>query len=173
MFSHMAVMFAYALYQRGFVREAHQALETIYRQSVDFPTSRMYPGIPEYFSERGRGMYPYLTGSASWYLLTLVTQSFGVRGERGSLVLAPKLVKEQFGADGLAALTTLFAGRSIRVAYHNPARLDAGEYCIKEVRLNGQIIAAECGASTLLPRAAITALPESQVHEITVELGKQ
>lgn len=172
MFSHMAVMFAYALYQRGFVREAYQALNTIYRQSVDFSASRMYPGIPEYFSERGRGMYPYLTGSASWYLLTLVTQAFGVRGDRGDLTLAPKLVKEQFDERGCAALTTLFAGRSIQVVYHNPAHLDAGEYRIKEVRLAGQTIAAaNSGSISLLPRTAITALPTGQTHEITVELG--
>jgi cellobiose phosphorylase len=168
MFSHMAVMFAYALYERGFVRQAYQALDSIYRQSVDFPTSRMYPGIPEYFSQRGRGMYPYLTGSASWYLLTLVTQAFGVRGSRGDLLLAPRLVREQFDADGNAALTTLFAGRSIRVIYHNPDHLDAGEYHIKEARLSGQIIASGPGA--LIPRAAIAALPEDQVHEVTVEL---
>ncbi len=171
MFSHMAVMFAYALYERGFVREAYQTLETIYRQSVDFPTSRMYPGIPEYFSERGRGMYPYLTGSASWYLLTLVTQAFGVRGSRGDLLLAPRLVKEQFDSSGTAALTTLFAGRSIKVVYHNPARLDAKQYRIKAVRIAGRPAVVDGGLSALIPRAAIAGLPEGPTHEIHVELG--
>jgi len=169
MFSHMAVMFGYALYERGFIREAYQALETIYRQSIDFPTSRMYPGIPEYFSQRGRGMYPYLTGSASWYLLTLVTQAFGVRGSRGDLILAPKLVKEQFGAEGNAALTTIFAGHSIKVTFHNPALFDAGAYCIQEVRLNEQPIARNCGTSTLIPRSAITSI-KSEIVEIDIDL---
>ena len=32
---------------------------------------------------RGRGAYAYLTGSASWLLLTLLTESFGVKGRLG------------------------------------------------------------------------------------------
>jgi cellobiose phosphorylase len=92
MFSHMAVMYANALYKRGLVREGWRVLEGIYQQSQDFPVSRMYPGIPEYFSPRGRGMYPYLTGSASWYLLTMLTEVYGVRGELGDLLFAPKLL---------------------------------------------------------------------------------
>ena len=88
MFSHMAVMYANALYRRGLVREGWRVLEGIYDQSQDFAKSRMYPGIPEYFSDRGRGMYPYLTGSASWYLLTLVSEAFGVKGQLGDLLLA-------------------------------------------------------------------------------------
>ena len=92
MFSHMAVMYANALYQRGLVQEGWRVLEGIYDQSQDFANSRMYPGIPEYFSDRGRGMYPWLTGSASWYLLTLVTEAFGVKGQLGDLLLQPKLL---------------------------------------------------------------------------------
>lgn len=96
MFSHMAVIFVYALYQRGLVREGWRVLAGIYDQSQDFAVSRMYPGIPEYFSDRGRGMYPWLTGSASWYLLTLVTEVFGVKGQLGDLLLQPKLLATQF-----------------------------------------------------------------------------
>jgi hypothetical protein len=73
MFSHMAVMYASALYQRGLVREGHRVLQSVYGHSQDFTVSRVYPGIPEHISPRGRGMCPYLTGSASWYLLTLIT----------------------------------------------------------------------------------------------------
>src|SRR5690606_2463400 len=137
MFSHMACMYAYALYERGFIAEGHRVLDGIFRQSMDFETSRMYPGIPEYFSERGRGMYTYLTGSASWYLLTLVTQAFGVRGVRGDLQLAPKLVADQFDAAGNATVTTLFAGRKLEVIYRNPKRLEAGLYSVGSVSFNG------------------------------------
>ena len=87
MFGHMAIMYAYALYERGFIKEGHRVLNAIYRQSVDFQVSRMYPGVPEYFNDRGRGMYPYLTGSASWYLLTLAAKVFGVAGKLGNLSL--------------------------------------------------------------------------------------
>ena len=140
MFSHMAVMVANALYGRGFVAEGFEALDAIYQQCVDFETSRMYPGIPEYFSQRGRGMYPYLTGSASWYLLTLVTEVFGVRGELGDLVLMPKLLREQFDAAGNATLSTLFAGKRLKVSYKNPEHLSFGDYVVESVLVDGQKI---------------------------------
>ena len=106
MFSHMAVMYANALYRRGKVREGWLVLEGIYRHCQDFAASRMYPGLPEYISERGRGMYPWLTGSASWYLLTLLTEVFGVKGDLGDLVLEPKLVAAQFDSQGDATIRT-------------------------------------------------------------------
>ncbi len=171
MFSHMAVMFAYALYQRGFTQEAFKALNAIYAQSANFAVSRMYPGIPEYFSERGRGMYPYLTGSASWYLLTIITQVFGVRGNRGNLTLAPMLLKEQFDQQGDAALTTLFAGRKLRVAYHNPHGLEYGSYNIQKVTINGKEISGEGAKEVILPRKLITDLPAGELHQIDVTLG--
>ncbi|MBR5968595.1 MAG: cellobiose phosphorylase [Lachnospiraceae bacterium] len=68
-FCHMAVMFAYALLIRGFKEEADRVIEALVHQSMDFETVRIYPGIPEYFDPNGRGMYPYLTGAASWLLL--------------------------------------------------------------------------------------------------------
>ena len=128
MFSHMAVMYANALYQRGFVAEGFKVLNELYQHCQNFEVSRIYPGLPEYISARGRGMYPYLTGSASWYLLTLITEVFGVKGTLGDLTLAPKLLAAQFDAQGQCGLKTLFAGRMIDVVYHNPARLDYGAY---------------------------------------------
>lgn len=76
-FSHMAVMYANALYHRGFVREGWKALKTLAGTALDFHVSRIYPGIPEYFRTDGRGMYHYLTGAASWFMLTMLTQVFG------------------------------------------------------------------------------------------------
>ncbi|PKK81137.1 MAG: cellobiose phosphorylase, partial [Thermoplasmata archaeon HGW-Thermoplasmata-2] len=95
MFSHMAVMFGNALYKRGKVEEGWKVLNGMYRQSTDFNKSHMYPGLPEYFNSRGRGMYPYLTGSASWFLLTLLTEVYGVKGRLGDLVLAPRFAASQ------------------------------------------------------------------------------
>ena len=171
MFSHMAVMYANALYQRGFAAEGFRALDAIYQHSADFPKSRMYPGIPEYFSDRGRGMYPYLTGSASWYLLTLVTQVFGVRGELGDLVLAPMLCRAQFDAQMRATIHTLFAGRRLNVCYKNPGELDVGEYKVENVLLNGQKLTftSEDG-SVKIARAAIARLPEGSEHLLEVVL---
>ena len=68
-FCHMAVMYAYALKKRGRKAEADRVIRALYEASLGFEMSRMYPGIPEYFDLEGRGMYPYLTGAASWLLL--------------------------------------------------------------------------------------------------------
>jgi len=172
MFSHMAVMYAYALYRRGFVKEGYRVLDGIFRHSQDFPVSRMYPGIPEYINSKGRGMYPYLTGSASWYLLTMLTEAFGVKGHLGDLTLEPKLVQEQFDANGEAQVSTLFAGRRLNVVYHNPACLDYGQYEIKEILINGVSVRVEYGKeSAAITRDVITNLAEKQLHRVNVTLG--
>ena len=67
-------------------------------------------------------MYPWLTGSASWYLLTLLTEVFGVKGDLGDLVLEPKLVAAQFDSQGDASIRTRFAERDLEIVYHNPRR---------------------------------------------------
>jgi cellobiose phosphorylase len=173
MFSHMAVMYAYALYERGFIQEGFRVLDGIYRQSVNFPVSRMYPGIPEYFNNRGRGMYPYLTGSASWYLLTLVTRVFGVYGKLGDLALEPKLVSAQFGSNGEAGIVTLFGGRMIEVIYKNPDRLEYGSYRIGAVTLDGtEIHGINRSGTTLVPRATIAKLDDSCPHQLVIQLVK-
>jgi cellobiose phosphorylase len=171
MFSHMAVMYAYALYERGFIAEGHHALDSLYQQAVDFAASRMYPGIPEYFNSRGRGVYPYLTGSASWYLLALVTRVFGVYGLRGDLALAPRLVRDQFDAAGNASLTTLFAGRRLAITYHNPGRLEYGSYRVGAVLLDGQPVEVQAKAGvSLLARTNLLTLDEQKTHTLQVKL---
>jgi cellobiose phosphorylase len=171
MFSHMAVMYANALYKRGLAREGWRVLEGIYQQSQDFPVSRMYPGIPEYFNPRGRGMYPYLTGSASWYLLTMLTEVYGVRGELGDLLFAPKLLACQFNAEGQTTVHTLFAGKKLQVTYRNQQGLEYGQYKIGRMLLNGQQFEAEAVSDGVkMKRHTLDKLPE-QV-EILVELEK-
>ena len=132
----------------------------------------MYPGIPEYFSARGRGMYPWLTGSASWYLLTLVTEAFGVKGYLGDLLLQPKLLATQFDERGRAGVKTLFAGRSLEVVYHNVDRLDYGEYEIKAVNIDDQalVIELQIDAAVLL-RGVLLSLSPDGLHCIDVVLG--
>jgi len=143
-FSHMTVMYAYALYKRGFVREGYDVLQSIYNMCIDTEKSKIYPGIPEYFDSQGRGFYHYLTGAASWLVLTKLTQVFGIKGDRGDLVLEPKLVKEEFDpGTGSVTADCHFAGKKISVTYENPQKLDAGIYGIGEVFLNGKILAFE------------------------------
>jgi len=140
-FSHMNVMYAYGLYSQGFVREGFTVLRSIYQMAADIRRSKIYPGVPEYFDSEGRGMYHYLTGSASWLILTELTQVFGVRGEDGDLILAPKLVREEFGKNGQAQVSCQFAGKKLTVVYNNRKKLDFGQYHIAEVQLNGQSVA--------------------------------
>lgn len=171
MFSHMAVMFAYALYQRGLAAAGFRALDALYRHSQDFSRSHMYPGLPEYINPRGRGMYPYLTGSASWYLLTVLTQMFGVHGVQGDLRLAPQLMCQQFGENGRLSLTMPFADRQLRVTYHNPDRLEFGDYHIGKVTVNGRNVPLDDhSTSVTLPRASIQPAPLASYCDIQVFL---
>lgn len=136
-FSHMTTMYANALYQRGFVQEGWKALSTLAKAALNFETSKIYPGIPEYFRADGRGVYHYLTGAASWLMMTVITQIFGVRGELGQLVLEPKLVKEQFDAQGEAKISLVFAGKKVYVTYRNTMGKDYGDYRICSATLDG------------------------------------
>jgi cellobiose phosphorylase len=170
-FNHMAVMFAYALYRQGCAHEGWRVLEGIYTQSQDFTKSRIYPGIPEYFDPRGRGMYPYLTGSAAWYLFTLLTEAYGVKGCMGDLLIEPKLVAEQFAnADQLKVQTT-FAGKTIEVIYKNPKRLSYRQYSIVKISINGLEKNVHPEAVYVqFPRSEVTSWPEKV--QIIVNMGK-
>lgn len=137
-FSHMTVMYANALYRRGFVKEGWKALKSLSDTAMDFETSRIYPGIPEYFRSDGRGMYQYLTGAASWYMMTMITEVFGIRGEAGDLILYPKLLAEQFDEDNQVSVSVPFAGKTLTVAYENPLKKNFGEYIIEAASCNGQ-----------------------------------
>ncbi len=173
-FSHMAVMYANALYRRGFVREGYKALQALADTALDFRTSKIYPGIPEYFNADGRGMYHYLTGAASWYMMTVMTEVFGVHGENGDLAVAPKLVREQFDGTGTAAIDFSFAGKRFHTAIVNLTGKDFGEYHIGKACLSGlspsviRRIPAEDGRA-VLSRDLVQALPENG-NTIMIEL---
>lgn len=139
MFSHMTVMYANALYKRGFVHEGHKVLKTIMNQIENFDVSKTYPSIPEYFDPNGRGMYPYLTGSASWLILTMIDLVFGINIERNELILEPKLCADEF-KDGKAYIKTKILGKIIKIEYINENNLNYGEYKIKNILLNNNSI---------------------------------
>ncbi|MFH0755012.1 MAG: cellobiose phosphorylase [Candidatus Omnitrophota bacterium] len=158
-FSHMVVMYAYALYVRQFSREGYEVLRSLYEMSRCVGKAKIYPGVPEYFDGTGRGMYHFLTGSASWYVLTLLTQAYGIRGEAGDLVLAPQLVREEFSTDAKASARLHFAGRNLTVTYVNQDKLDAGQYKVGSVHASGVpvdlLLLASGGMK--IPRAVVTA----------------
>lgn len=163
-FSHMTVMFAYALYQRGFAREGWKALRTLADTALDFDTSHIYPGIPEYFRSDGRGMYHYLTGAASWFMLTMITQVFGVRGEAGNLLMEPKLTAEQFDETGTASVQLTFAGKEFTVTYINSEHKEYGNYIIGSATCNQEYLKIDSPNYIMLSRETIIALPSRNNH---------
>lgn len=168
-FSHMTTMYANALYKQGFVKEGYKALNTLYQQAMNFSVSRIYPGIPEYFNDRGRGMYHYLTGAASWYMLTVVTEMFGVKGHMGDLYLEPKLLKEQFNSERKAEISLHFAGHDWHVIYINEQEKEYDSYQVSEIFLNGeQMELLEAGGR--ISKERIRGLDAQSVHEVIVIL---
>lgn len=162
-FSHMAVMYAYGLYTQGFAREGYAVLRSLYDMSAHSDQARIYPGIPEYFDSLGRGMYHFLTGSASWYVLTLLTQAYGVRGLNGDLVLAPQLIAEEFDDKGEARVTCQFAGRRITVIFVNGKHLDHDAYAVERVEAEGKVVDVKKVSSSqvIIPRGTVLAWPVS------------
>jgi cellobiose phosphorylase len=166
-FAHMAVMYANALYQRGFVQEGYKVINSLYSHCSDFEKSKIYPGIPEYVGDNGRGLYHYLTGSASWLLLTVLTEMFGVKGELGNLKLDPKLTLEQFDQNGEAGVQLVFANRKLNIKYINTGKKEFGEYKIGEVILNNTVYDYSQG---YIERQDLEAFNADQEHSIFVRL---
>jgi cellobiose phosphorylase len=114
-------------------------------------------------------MYTYLTGSASWYMLTLVTEVFGARGALGDLVLDPKLLAGQFDTAGKARIIIRFADRELGITYHNPERLDYGNYMIHSVCVDEKATDLH-GYSVIIPRSLIASLTPGRAHQVEVKL---
>lgn len=168
-FSHMAVMYGNALYRRGYAKEGWKVLKSLSDTALDFNTSRIYPGIPEYFRSDGRGMYHYLTGAASWYMLTMVTQVFGVRGEGGDLIIAPKLLAEQFDSQGKASIRISFANKTLEVIFENADRKDYGDYTLASAVCEGRELPIAEGSYGILSRKVLDGLGDG-IHSVTIQL---
>ena len=163
-FCHMAVMYAFALYNRGFAKEGYKVFNNLFTQSMS-EDGRMYPGIPEYFNGTGRGMYPYLTGAASWAVLLVLTKMFGVSSLNGRLKLDPALLACQFDENCSASVTAYRKGRPFVLTYVNPGKLDAGSYKIVSITAGGKKLVPEEGG--FIPEEAF----EGTDPEIICELG--
>lgn len=169
-FSHMNVMLAYALYKQGFVKEAMAVLNSIYNMAINSSCSKIYPCLPEYFNLEGRGMYSYLTGSASWFILTVLTQAFGVKGIDGDLLIEPKLCAEQFKGKTIS-IDRNFAGRRLSVNFSNPKKLEYGRYKIMKATLNSRALPINDPRRLVIDRKAIINLPVTKTNTINIILG--
>lgn len=171
-FSHMTVMFANALYKQGFVKEGYKVLHTLLKAAMNFEASKIYPGIPEYFDANGRGMYHYLTGAASWYMLTMITEVYGVKGSIGDLVIAPKLMAGQFDENGYASIRLEFMKKKFLIQYSNPGRLSYEKYQIAAAVCDDTIKLKKGSKGLYLDRKIIEGLDDT-LHKIRVELAEK
>ncbi|MBM3244869.1 MAG: cellobiose phosphorylase [Candidatus Omnitrophica bacterium] len=170
-FNHMTVMLAYALYKQGRASEGFEALNSIYKMCVNSKVSKIYPCLPEYFDSEGAGKYCYLTGSASWFMFTLLTQAFGIRGEFGDLSIEPKLAAAQFKNKTSISIKTVFAARPIEVVFINPKRADFGKYRIQELTVNGKPIVQKLDSRKfLIKRNIFLSLCNNPLNKIEVFL---
>ena len=169
-FCHMATMFGNALYTRGFAKEAYKVFNTLFEHCNDVEKSRIYPGVPEYIDAKGRGVYHYLTGAASWLLVTVITQMFGVRGEMGDLAFRPQLLPEQFDENGEAGLSMIFADRNVKIVMKNPAKKAPADYKVGAITIDGEAYTFD-PANPVIKRSHIEALSKDQAHNIEVVLS--
>lgn len=170
-FNHMIVMLGFALYKRGFKKEGWKVLNSIYNMAADSQRSKIYPCLPEYFNLEGAGMYSYLTGSASWFVLTLLTQVFGVRGENGDLLIEPKLCRGQFKNTLAISISRSFAGRAFRIKFSNPERIMSDNYKIARVKLNSKEYPLTENCRVVIPRSRILGLSADKTNKIDIILA--
>ena len=155
-FSHMTVMFGNALYTRGFKEEGWKVLGTLYRHATDFEKSKIYPGVPEYFDPKGRGVYHYLTGAASWLMLTVLTEMFGIKGCYGDMVFEPKLLPSQFDSEGKASVDFEFNGKPVTVIYDMSEKASA----VKKITVDGVVVSE---GTNILPKDKIGSVIEVEL----------
>jgi len=170
-FSHMDVMFSYALYKQGYARQGWDVLRSLYEMAINTQKSKIYPCLPEYFNLQGQGMYSYLTGSASWFMLTMLTQVFGVKGQDGDLLIEPKLDADNFRKSDNISISRFFAGKRIKIQFFNPAKLKHGGYRIAKVRINAQNIPIDRSRYLVITREVILGLSSRKLNIIEVYLG--
>ena len=136
-FNHMAVMLANSLYRRGFIKEGSYVLGSIYKMATA-SRAKIYPLIPEYFNNEGGGLYLYLTGSASWYIYTLVEEILGIQFILGDITLSPKLMPLDFFKNKIEVKYNL-AGKAIKISYQQGTLTGTGKSSkIKEVFLENK-----------------------------------
>ncbi len=141
-FSHMVVMYANALFRRGFPSLGEKALLSLYSLASS-EKANTFPCLSEYYNNLGWGMYSYLTGSASWYILTMFREVLGISSDFGDLFLYPRLTRNMFFNRPYVRVKCSLFSRPVEVIIRNNALLEWEEYVIGRVLLNDKLL-AEC-----------------------------
>lgn len=163
-FNHMAVMLAYALYTRGFVKEGARVFSSIRAMAMS-DRGLLPPVLPEYFNSEGRGLYLYLTGSASWYLYTLTQEVLGIKFLLGDLLIEPKLLPSDLPGGYLEA-NLICNGKKLRVRYTRPKSFVEKPLTVRRVVCGGREVAS-AGGKFLIKTAGLSA----GTNLISVTLG--
>ena len=157
-FCHMAVMYSYALYKRGFAAEGYKVFDALYRQSVGETKDvciREYLNISDLTEGE---CTPYLTGAASWAVMLVLNEMFGVTVRGRKTYIDAKLLAGQFGADGRTSVMLYRDGLPLKVVYINESHADYGSYRIGNVRINGRVF--DCDADEFeIPQEAMECNP--------------
>jgi cellobiose phosphorylase len=133
-FSHMVVMLAHAMYEADFADEGNASLASLYKMATSVKAAS-YPGLPEYFNSQGQGLYLYLTGSASWFIYTILEEIVGIKYSLGDLIIEPKLIRENFKKDSIK-VGYLLHGKKFEVKFTKGK--SKTRYLIARVFLNDQ-----------------------------------
>jgi cellobiose phosphorylase len=149
-FSHMCAMLANALYKRGFIRQGFEVFNSLFKMAIA-EKSCLPAVLPEYFNRQAKGLYLYLTGSASWYIYTLIEEVLGIKFIFGDLVLAPKLVKENFSGKDIG-ISCVFEDKKLTVNFIANGRPNRA-YILDKVFLNGKEV--ECCRNQCLIAGAL------------------
>ncbi len=136
-FSHMVMMYVYSLYLNEQITEGYQIIQSLFDHLIDTNKSRIYPNLPEYINQQGYGMYSYLTGSASWLILIVITQMYGIRGDYGDLIINPKLTLNQF-INNKTSINTIFQNINLQITFINNNNQKYGSYSITKYTIQGK-----------------------------------
>jgi cellobiose phosphorylase len=99
------------------------------------------PVLPEYCNGQGRGLYLFLTGSASWYIYTLFEEVLGIKFFFGDLILEPKLLAGNFKQSDIKASFS-FRKKDISVLY-TKSSARSGPYTISRLFVNEKPVAQQ------------------------------
>ncbi len=134
-FSHMALMYTYGLFNYELSKNAHEGTFAIINQAMN-KDSLIPLGIPEYFTDKGHGKYFYLTGSATWLLKVLKEQIFGLKMIDGTLVIKPQMMASDFIL-GVAKIKTIIFDNLVEVTFYNKNNKDHPHYEIDKIIVDG------------------------------------
>ena len=134
-FNHMVILFSNALYKNNFIKEGFEVINSIYKMATK-KIAKIYPNIPEYFNNQGQGLYLYLTGSASWYIYTLIDEILGIKYYFKNILIKPKLIDKNFFKSAIR-FSMNFNKKKLNFYFIRTSKR-SGIYNIKEIIIDGK-----------------------------------